>query len=99
MKHTPGPWFASRPHGTIYIEARLRGNTLQEVAAIGPTETPIQQEANARLIAESPVMFDLLNRIRVGMIDSQDMVDVSDFMDEVIEEVCGVIARVTGEEA
>lgn len=58
--HTPGPWFTSRPHGTIYIEARLRGSTLQEVAAVGPTETPEQQEANARLIAAAPdLLFEL----------------------------------------
>lgn len=50
--HTPGEWFTSRPtpHGTIYIEARLRPGTLQEVAACGPTEAPEQREANARRI-------------------------------------------------
>lgn len=59
--HTPGPWFTSQPHGTIYIEARLRGSTLQEVASCGPTETEGQREANARLIAAAP---DLLAALR-----------------------------------
>lgn len=59
-KFTPGPWFTSRPHGTIYIEARLRGTTLQEVAAVGPTETANQQEANARLIAAAPELFAIV---------------------------------------
>ena len=58
--HTPGPWFTSQPHGTIYIEARLRGSILQEVAACGPTEEPEQQEANARLIAAAPEMLEAL---------------------------------------
>lgn len=56
--HTPGPWFTSRPHGTIYIEARLRGSTLQEVAAVGPTEASAQQEANAQLITASPDLLE-----------------------------------------
>jgi hypothetical protein len=58
--HTPGPWFTSQPHGTIYIEARLRGSTLQEVAACGPTEAEGQREANARLIAAAPELLDAL---------------------------------------
>jgi hypothetical protein len=58
--HTPGPWFTSQPHGTIYIEARLQGSTLQEVAACGPTETEGQREANARLIAAAPELLAAL---------------------------------------
>lgn len=58
IKHTPGPFFTSCPHGgTIYIEARLRGSTLQEVAAVGPTEAPEQQRANANLFAASPALL------------------------------------------
>lgn len=62
-KFTPGPWFTSRPHGTIYIEARLRGTTLQEVASVGPTETANQQEANARLIAAAPELLEALSKM------------------------------------
>lgn len=58
--HTPGPWFTSQPHGTIYIEARLQGSTLQEIASCGPTETPEQREANARLIAAAPELLEAL---------------------------------------
>lgn len=55
-KHTPGPWFTKREgFSTVYVEARLRGSTIQEVAACGPTEAgPEQQGANARLIAAAP---------------------------------------------
>ena len=58
-KHTKGPWFTSQPHQTIYIEARIGGGLLQEVAAIGPTEGgPLQQSANARLIAAAPDLLE-----------------------------------------
>lgn len=64
-KHTPGPWFVPKClHGTYYVEARLRGSTLQEVAACGPTETPEQQAENARLIAASPDLLEALKRIQ-----------------------------------
>lgn len=54
-QHTPGPWFAlPRKYSTIYVEARIGGGMLQEVAACGPTEVTTQAEANARLIAAAP---------------------------------------------
>jgi len=65
VKHTPGPFFTTCPHGgTIYVEARLRGSTIQEVAAIGPTETPEQQQANAKLFAAAP---DLLIALKLAL--------------------------------
>jgi hypothetical protein len=60
-QHTPGPFFTSCPHGgTVYIEARLRGSTIQEVAAVGPTESPEQQQANAKLFAAAPDLLEAL---------------------------------------
>ena len=55
-KHTPGPWFTHREgFSSVYIEARIGGGMLQEVACCGPTnEGSDQQEANARLIAAAP---------------------------------------------
>lgn len=62
-KHTPGPWFTKREgFSTVYVEARLRGSTIQEVAACGPTEAGSeQQEANARLIAAAPELGEALD--------------------------------------
>jgi len=57
-KHTPGEWFTSRPNRTIYIESRIGGGMLQEVAACGPTEATEQQEANAQLIAAAPELLE-----------------------------------------
>jgi len=63
-KHTPGPWFTVREgFSAVYVEARIEGGMLQEVAMCGPTEAgPSQQEANAALIAAAP---DLLEALRV----------------------------------
>ena len=63
-KHTPGPWVVVGSR-TKYVEARLVGSLMQEVAACGPTLADEgygqQQEANARLIAAAP---DLLEALR-----------------------------------
>uniref|UniRef100_A0AB39ABU6 Uncharacterized protein n=2 Tax=unclassified Caudoviricetes TaxID=2788787 RepID=A0AB39ABU6_9CAUD len=64
-KHTPGPWFQHRNgSSTVYIEARIGGGLIQEVAACGPTEEgTIQQSANAKLIASAPDLLESLSRL------------------------------------
>ena len=59
---TPGPWRTKREgFSTVYVEARIDGGLIQEVAACGPTEAGLeQQEANARLIAAAPELLDAL---------------------------------------
>lgn len=58
--HTPGPWFVTGSM-TKYVEARIGGGVLQEVAACGPTEADggygDTQIANARLIAAAPDLY------------------------------------------
>ena len=62
--HTPGPWFVpTKSFGTLYVEARIGGGMLQEVAAVGPTEKSEQQEANARLISAAPDLLEALEKI------------------------------------
>ena len=61
--HTPGPWFVPKSFGTQYVEARIDGGMLQEVAACGPTQEPTQQYANARLIAAAPELLEALNNL------------------------------------
>lgn len=62
-KHTPGPWVVVGSR-TKYVEARLVGSLMQEVAACGPTIADEgygqQQEANARLIAAAPTMHEYI---------------------------------------
>lgn len=69
IKHTPGPWFITGSM-TKYVEARIPGRMIQEVAACGPTAADDgygeQQMANARLIAAAP---DLLEALEYAVVD------------------------------
>ena len=88
-KHTPGPWRTKREgFSTVYVEARIDGGLIQEVAACGPTEAGLeQQEANARLIAAAPELLEALGLIaNTGMDARQCMLTAS-----------AAIARATGE--
>lgn len=92
-QHTPGPWKTFRPYGTIYIKARLRGSTIQEVASCGPTETPEQQEANARLIASAPELLEALRELLDACKDAKFSSDPFD----AIPNARTAIAKATGE--
>ena len=65
---TPGPWYVTGKL-TRYVEARIDGGLIQEVAACGPTKADggygPQQEANARLIAAAnpAAISELLDRL------------------------------------
>lgn len=62
-KHTPGDWYVTGEM-TRYINVRIGGGLIQEVASCGPTEADggygPQQEANARLIAAAPDLLEAL---------------------------------------
>lgn len=66
MSFTPGPWFTT---GTMtkYVEAKIGGGLVQEIAAVGPTAADngygAQQEGNARLIAAAPELLEALELI------------------------------------
>lgn len=55
MKPTKGEAFNQRGgFSTVYVEVRIGGGMLQEVAACGPTQNgPDEQQSNADLIAEA----------------------------------------------
>ena len=65
---TPGPWYVTGKL-TRYVEARIDGGLIQEVAACGPTKADggygPQQEANARLLAAAnpATISELLDRM------------------------------------
>ena len=89
---TPGPWVVVG-RLTKYVEARLVGRLIQEVAACGPTMADEgygqQQEANARLIAAAPDLLEALKRCKF---DSLNMT-LED------REFCrAAISKATGEE-
>lgn len=62
-KFTPGPWIISG-RMTKYVEARIGGGLIQEVASCGPTDADggygEQQHANALLIAAAPDLLEAL---------------------------------------
>ena len=69
--HTPGPWFISRSCMGVhkYVEARIGGGMIQEVACCGPTEKHEQSDANARLIAAAPDLLEA-SRLFVKAVDA-----------------------------
>ena len=68
---TPGPWYATGKL-TRYVEARIDGGLIQEVAACGPTKADggygPQQEAIASLIAAAnpATISELLDRLEAA---------------------------------
>lgn len=70
-KHTAGPW-STVGTMTLYVEARIPGGLIQEVAAVGPTEAyggyGEQQRANARLIAAAPDLLEALDSLIKGYV-------------------------------
>ena len=86
---TPGPWHVTGKL-TRYVEARIDGGLIQEVAACGPTKADggygPQQEANARLIAAAP---DLLEALQYAVEQVPELGSVPG--------ISAAIARATGE--
>ena len=87
-KPTPGPWFEHREgFSTVYVEARIGGGMVQEVAACGPTDAgQYQQAANARLIAEAGTvhhetgltprqLVDRMKAVESAMRDAREMIE------------------------
>ncbi len=103
-KHTPGPWRTEREgFSTVYVEARIDGGLIQEVAACGPTEAGLeQQEANASLIAAAPDLLEALKEMVAGdaeAIEEAQALGVP-FPEEMLatfKKARAAIARATGE--
>lgn len=95
-KHTPGPWFVNcHEHYTKYVEARIGGGLLQEVAACGPTEKQEQQEANARLIAAAPELLEALQHIEEYWNRDSNEQAMTDALWHIIETAQAAIAKAT----
>ena len=96
-KHTPGPWLTHKEgFSSIYIESRIGGGMLQEVASCGPTgEGRDQQEANARLIAAAPELLEALKEV-VEILDEVLGFGTEPSHGNIAAKARAVIAKATG---
>ena len=69
IKYTPGPWFVTRPYAeTRYVEVVHKSRTLGAASNVVARVTyrtcwAAEQFTNAKLVAMSPTMFELLKGI------------------------------------
>ena len=81
-QHTPGPWHVTGDeHGTMITD-----NTGEQIALWPQQGGTVEQDANARLLAQAPAMLQALQRLTHPMADDDDLRDALD-----------VIARATGQ--
>ena len=102
--HTPGPWFLTGIR-TLYVEARIGGGLVQEVAACGPTHKDggygDQQKANARLIASAPALLEASMKV-LEWFEAEDDHSKADFYQrmqmcrDAEEMIRSAIAKATG---
>ena len=100
-KHTPGPWFVTG-NMTRYVEARIGGGLIQEIAAVGPTSADDgygqQQIANARLIAAAPDLLEALELVQDCLVKCLTGGEVSaKLAGKAIAQAAEVIEKVRGE--
>ena len=97
---TPGPWVVVG-NLTKYVEARLVGGLIQEVAACGPTMADEgygqQQEANARLIAAAPDLLEALQDVDALWMH-HSVAHGDGKIGPLHEKVIAAIAKATGEQ-
>ena len=98
---TPGPWVVVG-RLTKYVEARLVGGLIQEVAACGPTMADEgygqQQEANARLIAAAPDLLEALQELCEIVEDAIEQKSAKDLDSFTLQPARAAIAKATGEQ-
>lgn len=59
MKHTPGPWVVTKTNGNN----RVRVTSENGIVGVCTVHALLAKEANARLIAKAPEMYELLEQI------------------------------------
>jgi len=98
-KFTEGEWFAKRDGwSTVYVECRIGGGMLQEVAACGPTANgPDEQEANARLIAAAPDLLEALEELERSVLAGSYEDPSHDRIFRALKDAHAAIARARGE--
>lgn len=102
-KHTPGPWqisVTSDDGDYIFYGVEADG------VAIADVYRGEKHEANARLIAAAPEMYEAMRRFRnafVGWIEARDswddeeIADAEDFLDDTRKDLIDLFERIEGE--
>lgn len=109
-KHTPGPWGIERTYDTNWI-GFMRPHDPKKVQLIVCTtsresltdEALARNDANARLIAAAPEMFEALDTIgglsralRQGGPDPMDLQGLSDALEEAVNLANSLVAQIEG---
>lgn len=104
-KHTPGPWVVT-PHPMTNVDVFGVGVIMDDKEMqYGLSHTVCYQnaEANARLIAAAPEMFEALDTIgglsralRQGGPDPMDLQGLSDALEEAVDLANSLVAQIEG---
>jgi len=100
LKATPGPWFLTGAR-TKYIEARIGGGLIQEVASVGPTDADkgygVQQLANANLISAAPELYAACNKALSAIDSTLDRPMSYKLAMDTLEVLSNALAKARGE--
>lgn len=98
-KHTPGPWHfrAAIQEGQFVVRDRKSSGGFADIARVkgDKRSTLAQAEANARLIAAAPDLFELVKAMLANFHDQE----CSDEVIEIVAQAKFTIAKVLGESA
>jgi len=105
--HTPGPWFAHDTHeakACRYISTRSDRDNCGDVAVLyrsHPADSVANErdEANARLIAAAPEMYEAMKEIRDAMEDSGHMHLHRERVLSALDQIDVLIRQIHGTEA
>lgn len=99
--HTPGPWILEETYGANSRTACVRAQSWGVVASVGLDPSLPHwdgpQRANARLIAVSPAMFDVLQAIEHALRTGISAAQVLDENSPIRDAMRDAIAKATGE--
>ena len=98
MKHTRGQWKVVKTHNSLEIQTEGRNDcpiiaeivTADEIGTVGNSEE--ENEANARLIAAAPDMFEIILKFK------EEFPDLEKIFPETYSKIKQVINKIEGKE-
>ena len=81
----PGPWQVGRKTARLVFDAD--DNLVAQCDTLGEYRSPAErravEEANARLIAQAPVLYDIVRSLRDGASSTQSRADLDNLADKI----------------